>query len=70
MNIFDRTFCFIMSALFAFFFIVSMGDLGSIIGFEHMEELGVAMIFGAVYMHLTSLDTKKKDKEEEKDGTD
>lgn len=70
MDIFDRTFCFIMSASFAFFFIMSMGDLGSIIGFEHMEELGVAMIFGAVYMHLALLDAKKKDKEEEKDGTD
>lgn len=70
MGIFERIFCFIISASFAFFFIVSMGDLGRINGFEHMEELGVAMIFGAVYMHMALLETEKKDKEEEKDGTD
>jgi hypothetical protein len=59
-----------MSTCFAFMMISSMEDLGRLVGFEQMGELGVAIIFGSVYMHLTALDVKKKDKEEEKDGVD
>lgn len=35
-----------------------------------MEDLGIAIIFGAVYLQLMIMDKKKKDKEEEKDGVD
>ena len=49
---------------------MSMDNLGKIIGFEQMEELGIAIIFGAVYLQLMIMDKKKKDKEEEKDGVD
>ena len=67
---FDRIFCFVVYSFCAFVLITSMSDLGRIIGFEQMEDLGVAMAFGAVYMHLMILNDKKKDKEEEKDGVD
>lgn len=67
---FERIFTFVIYTCFAFILITSMEDLGKIIGFEQMEDLGVAMAFGAVYMQLMIMDKKKKDKEEEKDGVD
>ncbi len=68
MGVFDRIFCFALYTCCAFILITSMEDLGKIIGFEQMEDLGVAMTFGTVYMHLALMDEKKKDKEEDKDG--
>ena len=65
---FERIFTFLIYTCFAFILITSMEDLGKIIGFEQMEELGISMVFGAVYLHLMIMDKKKKDKEEEKDG--
>ena len=72
MNIFDRIFCFVNYSFFAFVFITSMDDLGHVIGFEKMGDLGTGFVFGAVYLHLMIMDKKKKDKEEdkEKDGVD
>ena len=67
---FERIFTFVNYSLFTFIFIMSMDNLGKIIGFEQMEELGIAIIFGAVYLQLMIMDKKKKDKEEEKDGVD
>ena len=67
---FERIFTFIIYTCFAFILITSMEDLGKIIGFEQMEELGISMVFGAVYLQLMIMDKKKKDKEEEKDGVD
>ncbi len=67
---FDRIFTFLTYTCFAFILITSMEDLGKIIGFEQMEELGISMVFGAVYLQLLIMDKKKKDKEEEKDGVD
>ena len=67
---FDRIFCFVVYSFCAFVLITSMSDLGRIIGFEQMGDLGISVVFGAVYMHLMILDDKKKDKEEEKDGID
>ena len=64
---FERIFTFLIYTCFAFILITSMEDLGKIIGFEQMEELGISMVFGAVYLHLMIMDKKKKDKEEEKD---
>lgn len=64
MGIFERTFCFIISTFLAFVLLTSMEDLGKAIGFEQMGDLGNAIIFGAVYMHLTLLEGNKKDKEE------
>jgi hypothetical protein len=46
-----------------------MEDLGMIIGFEKMGDLGIGFVFGSVYLHLMIMDNKKKDKEE-KDGVD
>lgn len=65
---FERIFTFLIYTCFAFILITSMEDLGKIIGFEQMEELGISMVFGAVYLQLMIMDKKKKDKEEEKDG--
>lgn len=70
MGKFERIFCFFVYTFFAFILITSMEDLGKFIGFEQMEDLGVAIIFGAVYMQLMIMDKKKKGKEEEKDGVD
>ena len=70
MSRFERIFCFIVNTFFAFGLITTMSYLGKTIGFEQMEELGVSLIFGAAYMHLAWLDSKKRDKEKEKDGTD
>ena len=67
---FERIFTFVNYSLFTFILIMSMDNLGKIIGFEQMEELGIAIIFGAVYLQLMIMDKKKKDKEEEKDGVD
>lgn len=67
---FERIFTFLIYTCFAFILITSMEDLGKIIGFEQMEDLGIAIIFGAVYLQLLIMDKKKKDKEEEKDGVD
>ena len=67
---FERIFTFLIYTCFAFILITSMEDWGKIIGFEQMEELGISMVFGAVYLHLLIMDKKKKDKEEEKDGVD
>lgn len=67
---FERIFTFLIYTCFAFILITSMEDLGKIIGFEQMEELGISMVFGAVYLQLLIMDKKKKDKEEEKDGVD
>lgn len=64
MGKFERVFCFIMSTFLAFVLLTSMADLGKTIGFEQMEDLGIAIVFGAVYMHLASMDANKKDKEE------
>jgi hypothetical protein len=64
MGIFERVFCFVVSTFYAFIIIISMSNLGKSIGFESMEELGIAIIFGAVNMHLAMLDNEKKDKEE------
>ena len=64
---FERIFTFLIYTCFAFILITSMEDLGKIIGFEQMEELGISMVFGAVYLQLLIMDKKKKDKEEEKD---
>lgn len=55
---FERIFTFLIYTCFAFILITSM------------EDLGIAMVFGAVYMHLMIIDNKKKDKEEEKDEVD
>ena len=57
---FERIFTFVIYTCFAFILITSMEDLGKIIGFEQMEDLGVAMAFGAVYMQLMIMDKKKK----------
>lgn len=70
MAVFERIFCFIASTFFAFVFISSMDELGKAIGFEQMRDLGVAIVFGALYMRLAVMDAEKKDKEEEKDGAD
>ena len=70
MGKFEKVVCFILYTFFAFVLITSMEDLGKCIGFEQMEDLGVAIIFGAAYMHLAVLDNDKEDKEEEKDGVD
>ena len=67
---FEKIFTFLIYTCFAFILITSAEDLGKIIGFEQMEDLGVAMAFGAVYMQLMIMDKKKKDKEEEKDEVD
>lgn len=64
MGIFERVFCFLVPTFLAFAFITSMSNLGKCIGFEDMGKLGIAIIFGAVYMHLAMIDMKKKDKEE------
>lgn len=64
MGTFERVICFIVSTLCAFAGITAMSNLGKSIGFESMEELGIAFIFGAVNMHLAMLDMEKKDKEE------
>ena len=64
MGIFERVFCFLVSTFLAFVLITSMSNLGKSIGFEDMGKLGIAIIFGAVYMHLALLDNEKKDKEE------
>ena len=67
---FERIFTFLINTCFAFILITSMEDLGKIISFEQMKELGISMVFGAVYLQLLIMDKKKKDKEEEKDGVD
>ena len=67
---FERIFTFVNYSLFTFILIMSMDNLGKIIGFEQMEDLGIAIIFGAVYLQLMIMDKNKKDKEEEKDGVD
>ena len=67
---FERIFTFLIYTCFAFILITSMEDLGKIIGFEQMEELGISMVCGAVYLQLMIMDKKKKDKEEEKDEVD
>ena len=67
---FERIFTFLIYTCFAFILITSMEDLGKIIGFEQMEELGISMVFGAVYLQLLIMDKKKQDKEEENDGVD
>ena len=67
---FERIFTFVNYSLFTFILIMSMDNLGKIIGFEQMEELGISMIFSAVYLQLLIMDKKKKGKEEEKDGVD
>lgn len=67
---FERIFTFLIYTCFAFILITSMEDLGKIISFEQMEELGISMVFGAVYLQLLIMDKKKKDKEEEKDVVD
>lgn len=67
---FERIFTFLIYTCFAFILITSMEDLGKIIGLEQMDELGISMVFGAVYLQLLIMDKKKKDKEEEKDGVD
>lgn len=64
---FDRIFTFLTYTCFAFILITSMEDLGKIIGLEQMDELGISIVFGAVYLQLLIMDKKKKDKEEEKD---
>lgn len=64
---FERIFTFLIYTCFAFILITSMEDLGKIIGFEQMEDLGIAMVFGAVYLNLMIMNDKKKDKDEEKD---
>lgn len=72
MDKFDRIFCFVIYTCFAFVLITSMEDLGKIIGFEQMGNLGIGFVFGSVYLHLMIMDKKKRDKEEEKekDGVD
>ena len=67
---FERIFTFVNYSLFTFILIMSMDNLGKIIGLEQMDELGISMVFGAVYLQLLIMDKKKKDKEEEKDGVD
>jgi hypothetical protein len=67
---FERIFVFVNYSLFAFILITSMSNLGKLIGFEEMGELGISIVFGSVYMHLMIMDKKKKDKEEEKDEVD
>ena len=67
---FEKIFVFVIYSLFAFVVITSMDDLGKLIGFEQMEELGISFVFGAVYLQLMIMNDKKKDKEEKKDGVD
>ncbi len=66
---FNRIFTFVVYTCFAFILITSMEDLGKIIGFEQMGDLGISTVFGAVYLNLMIMNDKKKDKEE-KDGVD
>lgn len=70
MGKFEKIFVFVIYSFFAFVVITSMDDLGKLIGFEQMEELGISFVFGAVYLQLMIMNDKKKDKEEEKDGVD
>lgn len=67
-NMFDRIFTFAVYACYAFILITAMEDLGRIIGFEQMGVLGISIVFGSLYSNLTSMDSRKRDKEEEKDG--
>ena len=67
-NMFDRIFVFVTYTCFAFMLITAMDDLGRMIGFEQMGVLGISIVFGFVYSNLTSTDSRKRDKEEEKDG--
>ena len=67
---FERIFVFVTYSLFAFVLITSMSNLGKLVGFEEMEELGISVVFGAVYMHLMILNDKKKDKEEKDEEKD
>lgn len=64
MDKFDRIFCFVKYSCFVFIFITSMENLGKIIGFDQMVDLGIGLVFGSVYLHLMIMDNKKKDKEE------
>lgn len=63
MDKFDRIFCFVVYSFCAFVLITSMTDLGTIIGFEQMGDLGIGFLFGSVYLHLMIMDNKKKDNE-------
>ena len=65
----ERIFTFVIITCFVFVLITSMEDLGKIVGFEQMGDLGISMAFGAAYLNLMIMDNKKKDKEE-KDGVD
>ena len=67
---FERIFTFLVSTSWAFVLITSMEDLGKIIGFEQMGDLGISMVFGAVYLHLMILDSNKKDKKEKDEEKD
>lgn len=68
MDKFDRIFCFVVYSFCAFILITLMGNLGKLIGFEQMGNLGIGLVFGSVYLHLMIMDNKKRDKEENKDG--
>ena len=60
---FDRIFTFVAYTFFAFVLITSMENLGKIIGFEQMGDLGISTIFGAVYLNLLIEEKdEKKDK--------
>ena len=67
---FDRIFTFVIYTFFAFVLITSMENLGRIIGFEQMGDLGISTIFGAVYLNLLIMDNKKKNKEEKDEKKD
>lgn len=41
---FERIFTFVNYSLFTFILIMSMDNLGKILGFEQMEELGISMV--------------------------
>lgn len=66
---FEKIFVFVTYSLYAFIIITLMSNLGKCIGFEQMEDLGISLVFGAVYIHLMIMDEKKKDKDE-KDEVD
>ena len=55
-------FAFMIYSCCAFILITSMKNLGMIIGFEQMGDLGIGFLFGSVYLRLMIMkDNEEKD---------
>lgn len=64
MNKLEKFFWVIMFSVLNFVFLTSVEKMGQLIGFEYMENVGIALLLGVVTVRILADDSNRENKEE------